>query len=789
MKYAEGCYKFENYSEAAVECAGIIAGMESDSILQCKAKLLRGKALFFTYQCKLMYMMEKKPILDRAEERKLMSECFESMKEVISLLGTALDGLYLDQEGSRLLDWSMMDCIRETNQLNVCKRCLLCRQHTQAMCKSHIFPKFQLSQKQKESDCSKLFVFGLSKQQIKSARECWLWVCCRRCEAIMSQNAENEFSLKFPSSGTVEYSSWLFNYCCAILFRTLSCVKFPRTFNDDEVYEAFLSSRRHLLSLPVKVGATDEEAATIIQDYQAQLISEVVTKEIQPFLFIIPKTESMGPVFIPWLAPHRLVDGKYDMSGNSHFFIAYCDGITILLQFGPSAKCVLPESCCVFPDKGTYSIPEPNKAIELLPEGVWMFQRRSALKTQQDLTEVLQQLPPHVAKKMITHPGGAFGDLAQKLDQLHLSDNLGQGKVSELLTKADTTGDGVQPVTTSNKPHLSMLPPDFKIVKPIPKTMIRRVIKLPQGHQLILHTVEEGLTLFLAIDDSGKPYVIYVFENPQIVYVDGAFIIEVNNEVLIQAFLSDHSLYANMRAHLKTLQENIEALLVPFLLKHSFYSLEMLLEFHKCRQSVRVAKDLLPLGTKCSSEGCWYCSDLCQCCLKPAHLVIARDTSASSHYRFCSEKCKGMFCINPSLMPTSMFVVDHREEYLEGKFKGPSVLDIVQMSRDVEDNYNKIDFFSLCLKPVGGDSKTPPQSRLYVLWQTCHIDHQFCISFSVTESLTPLKFLWFHLLDETDTIREVIQNLKPRLLQLIETSIKSLGCENITIYLDIFKDF
>ena len=282
LKYAQGCYKFGCYAEADAVCSELIKERTVEEA-KGEAKLLKGKAVFYGYQRKLMYYMTKKSGLSKPDERKLISECVQSISETINLLGKALDDAYIDQEGSRLLDWAMIDCTRETNWLVRCNRCFLCRRFDR-LCRSHVFPRFQLEQ----SDGDKsIFTHGQDLHQLKLPKECWIWLCCRRCEGIMTQNAENDFSARFPSTGSVEYGSWLFNYSCTILFRTFASLKFPLTFSDNEIYQAFLSCRKHLLSLPVKIKDVDL-TPTKMENHQLQLLSTVVTEEIKPYLFVLP---------------------------------------------------------------------------------------------------------------------------------------------------------------------------------------------------------------------------------------------------------------------------------------------------------------------------------------------------------------------------------------------------------------------------------------------------------------------------------------------------------------------
>ena len=48
-------------------------------------------------------------------------------QQAIELLGEVLDSGGLDEQGSELLDWVMMDYYRESGKANKCRRCLLCR--------------------------------------------------------------------------------------------------------------------------------------------------------------------------------------------------------------------------------------------------------------------------------------------------------------------------------------------------------------------------------------------------------------------------------------------------------------------------------------------------------------------------------------------------------------------------------------------------------------------------------------------------------------------------------------
>ena len=755
--------------------------------------------------------MTKKSELSKPDERKLINECFQSISETISHLGRALDDAYIDQEGSKLLDWAMIDCTRETNWLVRCNRCFLCRRFDH-LCKSHVFPRFQLEQ----SDGAKS-IFGQDKHQLKSAKECWVWLCCRRCEGIMTQNAENDFSKRFPSTGSVEYSSWLFNYCCTILFRTFACMKFPLHFNDDEIYQAFLSCRKHLLSLPVKIKNVDL-TPTKMEKHQSQLLSTVVT-EIKPFLFVLPnevfferkqgvlEQGMLNTHTLCFLSHRRLIDGHKDMARRPHFFVAYSKGIVILLPFSPSAQCLLPRSCCISSQNGTYTISGEREAIKLIPKGLWELHHECALEYFRSLTEALRQMTSLAADKMVLD--GAFADVSDLLEDFYsISEAIDEsGKGSEAPAEIEGNGDpefrGVDSSSDVlaipfpllvDKPQISMLPPDFKINQSHSSS-----IKLPRGHQVVLHHVEDSsnLTVFLVVSDSGdfslnKPYIIYLFENSSRThsYVDAVFIEEVAGEIFFTNYLMEHSLYREMRDRLADIQEHARTLVSPMLSSNQFLSLQMFMHYLKCHWFSRDAANLPSLGLKCSSTDCWYCRDLCHCCMKPSLWFKTSEGSrgmpTGKQFKFCSEKCNEIFCVAPSVASKSMVVIDNRGTFSK---KCPSVLGIVKVSKEEESTHNTVEIFNLCIGDGPETFEDLPQGPC-ILWQVRSIDSQCFRNFSISEECIPTGVLWPHLFENEEAIThlEVYLKLQSHLGEVLEHCLRELGYGDFATYLKEFSN-
>ena len=626
----------------------------------------------------------------------------------------------------------------------------------------------------------KKIIFGLDKHKMKSTGECSLWLCCKRCEGIMTQNAESDFSQKFPSSGSVDYESWLFNFCCSTIFRALSCVKFPRGLNDDEVYDAFLFCRKYLLSLPCKSIPNDPRTSES-QAWQLQLLETAATKQIEPYIFITPvnveiDSKRASHTSMAWLASHRLIDGRKDMSGHSHFFIVYCKRIAILLPFCPSNQLELPKKFKISPQRGTYSIPSDREALELIPKGLWMVHRRYALKSLSDTTEVIQQLPPR-AKFPFRKSKDSYSTLSQ-----------GSSCVSSVPTTTSLQEPNshasksltLLPKMHSDKLHQSLLPREFVLCK----SALEVQVKIPHNHHIVQHQEMNGVTIFLAISNLLDPYVLFMFdnENSPVCYVDGAYLSESDSEIVFKNYLLENALSREIRTHVEDLNvlEIIKTLLTLLMRKHFLTSLKVLIHHFK-NLSIRIMKGMVSLDIKCAPEDkCWYCKNLCHCCMKPA--VLTDSDNSTSQFKFCSRKCKNILVLrNPGYV-----TVEHLKELDSGTFKGPSILDVVNIRKDDEKKFSIIDFISLCLADGSGDLA---QGELYVLWQIRSLKIHIYMSIHITEECLMLEILESTLLEkqQADKLESLVVTLQPLLLELFTHSVQSLGFQSIASYVIKFK--
>ena len=589
LQYANGCLQFENYYECIEICDVVITATNSDTksnLMSIEAKMTKGKASFYVYKRKFQHIVVLNDNLRATPEGRniLYNECFNHMKEAISLLGHVLDENMLDKEGSKLLDWAMIDCLSTTNQLNKCNRCLLCRQK-RSLSRSHVWPKFiTLSLQDDQSlDDERSIIFGLDKHQLKSAGACTYWMFCARCEEILSQNGESDFKSKFPSEGEIEYSPWLFSFCAGIIFRTLSAtVKFPMHFNDDEIYKVLLLCRKHLLSLPVKGGDKIPSCLSNSELKQLKELTQHLKEHLDIYLFISPLTAHQryhtfqDPYPFGAFAISRnkqLHDKQHFFNGHAHFFLLCCGPITLIVEFGqPFLDHSLTNRGFHITDNADnsdqkYIIPSEEDCVKLLPVGVW---------------EILEQLTE-----------GSLQDFNQVL-------RFTSSKAKKLTIKSCIAPSPVViPIETSSNVMLpvSFLPKGYEIIKPHSTLPCNQCVVLPKGHHVLIHgsrTVSMKnavITFLLCINDRPMStscleslYMIFLMQdnNSHYLYLDSTAVEAKNGELVLTTFLLQNNIASEMRLSISQLQTFLNIVLPN---KH-FDNIDLLIYLAKCHRYV-----------------------------------------------------------------------------------------------------------------------------------------------------------------------------------------------------------
>ena len=578
LMYAKGCLEFKNYFECIEVCDAILStsqSSKSNNPLLMQAKIVKGIAKFYSYKRKLSQILVNTNIRATEEGRKILDECFNSMKEAIALLGNGLDQNMLDDEGSKILDWAMLDCLSTTNQLNLCKRCLLCRQQ-KPLRKSHVWPKFIAKSFEGEK-----FIFGLDKHQLKSVGTCTYWMLCERCESLLSQNGEDEFKKEFPSSGEIMYSSQLFSFCAGVIFRCLSTsVILPMHFNDSDIYKVILQCRKHLLSLPVTINKKPFYLSDA-ESRQLQELTHQLNGDLSVFLFVSPlnSKQNYGVVQSPYpraasaLSRNKQLDGnRLFFNGYVHFYLVCCGPVTIIVKFDNTVNSILNKGFHItsnpMESDQKYTILSEEERIKILPMGVWNMMEQLTVNKVFEVARFISKRakvpPPATAQSIQAKPSVDIPSVAKDHNTVF---------------------------------EVSFLPKEYEVIKPHARLPRNRCVVLPQGHQTIIHAnltvpaLKADYTFLLCISESesshcDKCLYVIIIEQVQreirLLYVDGAKVVIENGKLVLKNFLMTNAMAEKSRSGLFRWQQLLDR---AALNKH-FDNINLLMYLVKCRRYV-----------------------------------------------------------------------------------------------------------------------------------------------------------------------------------------------------------
>ena len=573
LLYAKCCYEFKNFFECVETCDAILRRKEAETMMQ--TKVIKGKAKFHAYKRKLMEYVVNKNIRVTKEGSNILKECFNYMKEAISLLGNALDQNMLDTEGSTLLDWAMIDCVSTTNQLNLVKRCLLCRLK-KPLRKSHIWPLSiikSLTESTRDNSC----IFGLNKHQLKTVGVCIYHMLCSECEERLSQNGENDYHKIFqPACEEISYSSLLFSLCAGIVFRCLSTVAlFPKHFNDSKVYEVLLECRKHILPLKAKIKGKDLTLSDS-ENRQLQELSHHLNGTLDIFLFFSPlKTQKdYGVCQMPYPQACVAVSDSVKLhttqpsfNGYAHFVLLCCGPVSLIINFDQSMQSTKSKGFHITSNPMNsdqrYTVQPEKELVALLPVGVWSVIEQTDEQTISNFSNVLRFTSPS-APNPIIQPSPA-------------------------------TDLSIPVQNSSIMLPFNYLPEGYEI-KPYAELPHGRCVVLPEAHQIIVHSTlsvpsqNTDLTFLLCIDEHKSTpvheylYVIFVSRNSRahFLYLDSATVEVQDDKLVLAEFMQQSKIADQMRQGLNGLQLLLNRVLPT---KH-FDNINLLLQLIKCRRFV-----------------------------------------------------------------------------------------------------------------------------------------------------------------------------------------------------------
>ena len=721
------CYNYQRYQK----CYELFETVKENlhtviPSLYSKIKLLVGKSLYhlFVKQQRALTKYTTNVKTYKLEHEK----CFSKIKQAIVMLGEVLDNGYLDEEGSKLLDFSMIEYVKGTNNLKACRRCVLCRQKA-SLKRSHLWPEslLRLFQAGVDTPLDKKIFYTISSEGILhsySAHQKAYYMFCFNCEHLLCVNGENQcipifknviYNAHLPSSSSMQlsihYEKYFYYFCVGLIFRGLvssdPCVSITAFTNEDEIYRLVVSCRNAILDLPkMKELPSKFKIAVLFSPIQIKS-SEKHTGFINTML------TSFGDFAF---SDCCLSDGSICEPREAQFFLAHCGVFNVVVPLGRSHEISLLPEYIITPNTGTYLVPPGEKRMELLPPGLVNFFRLIADKIEVSFFESPKKLvernyikPDPNVEEVIGHNAALDEDIEQT------------GSIIRL------------PSFIQNPKTLSYLPAVFKIEQPNNRPSL---IHIPSGHKILLHHTflqqpkGKSLTIFVAVgSDKGyslnKPYVIYHTFNDKGIKISGGFFFSPTTlektdhlpDNLLKLFASQVS-----QVHVTQLKTKLQEM---FRLKGFKNIFSLLLHSERTSESV-------VLDTKCYPRRCWYCKDLCEICMKPCSVGCeATDSSTIVMYRFCSTCWQESEC-KEAVWPLCSVLQNDNTELKNNYFPKHKTLLSVKWSPDVFELYT----LSLCVCVSNGSTEHP-----YILCQTRNLFKQSFTEYYISQDFSYIQVM------------------------------------------------
>ena len=485
-EYAFACYQFGKYSETISWCDHVLHLAATSHPILPRIKSCKGKALAKIYLYKQFQRLQRSDqwallgydnnskkteslILDiissqpSAIDNKLLSQlCFADLQnwkslcaegqQAIELLGDVLDSSELDEQGSELLDWVMMDYCRESGEENDCKRCLLCRNIGE-------LAPFAMKSTALEGKSSASETILSLHSFLQFERSHNIFMFCKECELVLSmyndKHAEFLLNATIPIPGKpIIHGKAIYHHLIAKLAQKLPLVYTGYCSNWKDIYNTFVACRQILLS-------HDIDNSTIYFP-NIYLFNNPSTW----YVFANPSSgfwSFSSSRNVTAMIASKPSFGKGRNASQFQLLMMYTEGVTIVVEFNSEKKySQLPSQFLIDPAGGSYPLPHVSERWGAFPQ------------------ELIQ----------------AFHDLALADERRNVCQHI--------LRLEGTNSSGVQqPFSKSTrfwipkKCLLSFLPEGFSLE--VDSDAIRN-ITLPDSHKILCHShnQDKNLTIFLA---------------------------------------------------------------------------------------------------------------------------------------------------------------------------------------------------------------------------------------------------------------------------------------------------
>ena len=416
---------------------------KAESLILKIVKRLRSHPLvvdnisFFVSSVSLTYIRDWKSLCSQGQQ-------------AIKLLGEVLDSGDLDEQGSELLDWVMMDYYRESGETNDCKRCLLCRNIGELVPLVPESTAFEVKSLASESILS-LHSF----MHIKQLQNILMF--CKDCEFVLSmysdKHVQSFLNVTNRTHGKpITYEKVFYLHLIAKLARKLPLAYTGYCSNWKDIYNTFVACRQILLSHDIYNGTIYFPKIYLFHNPDTW------------YVFTNSSTNSFSSSQnVTAMVASKQSFYKGDNTNQFQFLMIHTEGCTIVMEFFSEEEHIqLPSQYLINPAGGNYLSPQVSKRWEAFPQEVMQAFQNLALADERR----------NVCKEILWSEG---------------SDD---SSAQQLFSRSTR-------FWIPQKLYLSFLPEGFSLE--VDSDAIRS-ISLPDGHKILCHSHDRNnnLTIFLA---------------------------------------------------------------------------------------------------------------------------------------------------------------------------------------------------------------------------------------------------------------------------------------------------
>lgn len=618
IAYAEGCYLCCMYEKCIATCTEILkSSILIEDVHINKFKLLEGKSTFCVLNKGFDELLSETSRKSDSVRQKLSVFTKQAIRAV-RLLGSVHDEGYIDSEGSKFLDLSMMYLISTENALGKCDRCLLCLRNikkvkvseevqpkdvnggsaqktssqSKGLQRSHVWPKAIFDAFSKGlpiSSSRKLFRLCSTSltqlTELKSPKEITWYILCRECEQLLGGIEEQFIRLFFkkiydvnsPSkpyeAQKIAYGEWLYQFCISIFLRgvaVLPCNEIFKCINADKLYELFVLSRKLLTQKTINAKESDLALPSVYL-----LINPISPASEESQLFTSIHEALVSPASLGISDKYSSCNVYFRPQYEAGLFVAHIGILNVVIDIG-SVK--LPTASHLIKlGEGKYHMPSENERSQSFPLEV-----KKVFYSAAHEIEVQTSLMPD--KLRDSHWAKSSRKPPQKQNEETFLIHQAQEHDRKILYK-----QGVKPSQDfGTAKDINFLPKGFKVRRLKTNS---GTVELPPGHRILLHgetrnadsSYHKGTTVFLALGDgskkypSDKPYAIYHQYDPGMYITFGMFLSV--DDLSITGVLADDEPKRHVRKMCESpnFQENMQYELMTLLHLTGFNSLKSFL--------------------------------------------------------------------------------------------------------------------------------------------------------------------------------------------------------------------